>query len=418
MNALLSPVALAGTALACATSLLAQVPTDTVLVLRNTPNNALNFAIADVFGRGTTEVENQNVLLTPPPNSVASDPSSGDFFFLSPSLFAGAWRVTLGPLARFQSSVWGAWQQQAGERVEVGALRVLTLRSGNVESRPKSAGSPGPAQLLFTLAGAVDLAVAEPLVYAATGNGPLVEFDLNTSTTRTVGSYGGVRCVARSPVAPELCLGLVSGDLERIDVVTGASLGTVPTGLGALVAVAYTRFGTLVCADSQSVWSELSPSAPIFTSSTTIFDLDVARFQVASSSPYGSACGAVTGSSWNVVGAPAVGSAGYTVGLRDGVPASFAVLALGDNRAASSLLGAPLPIDLSALGAPGCLLLVDPLVLLAQPSNVFGEADQPLPIPAAPILSGVEWSAQWVQPDPLIGPFGLVTTRGLAIAIL
>ena len=49
MNALLSPVALACTALAGATSLLAQVPTDIVLVLRNTPNNALNFAIAAVL---------------------------------------------------------------------------------------------------------------------------------------------------------------------------------------------------------------------------------------------------------------------------------------------------------------------------------------------------------------------------------
>lgn len=415
MNALLSPFALV--AIACATSLLAQVPTDTALILRNTPNNTLNFAIADVFGRGVSEVENQNVLLTPPPNSVASDPSSGDFFFLSPTLFPGAWRVTLGPLVRFQTSVWGAWQQQVCERVEVGTTRVFTLRAGIVESRPKSAGSPGPAQLLFTLAGAVDLAVAEPFVYAASGNGPLVEFDLNSGTTRTVGNYSGVRCVARSPVAPELCLGLVSGDLERIDLATGTSLGTVATGLGALVAVAYTRFGTLVGADSQSVWSELSPSAPIFTSSTTIFDLDVARFPIASSTPYGLACGALTGSSWNVVGAPTVGNAGYVVGLRDGVPASFAVLAIGDNRAASSLLGAPLPIDLTALGAPGCQLLVDPLVLLAQPSNVFGEADQPLPIPAAPILSGVEWSAQWVQPDPLIGPFGLVTSRGLALAI-
>ena len=107
-------------------------------------------------------------------------------------------------------------------------------------------------------------------------------------------------------------------------------------------------------------------------------------------------------------------------GLRTGVKQGSRASAVAKSsvwRAASSLLGAPLPIDLSALGAPGCQLLVDPLVLLAQPSNVFGEADQPLPIPAAPILSGVEWSAQWVQPDPLIGPFGLVTSRGLALAI-
>lgn len=409
-------------ALAFATALAAQLPTDTALILQDAPGTNPNYALADVFGRGSTPVAGQNVILTPPPNSVAVDPVLGtDFYFLSASAFSGAWRVRLGALATFQQSVWGAWQQQISDRVEVGATRVVTLRGGAVEATLKSSPAPSPAVLLFQLAGAVDLAVAEPFVYVASnvggGPSPLVEYNLQNGTQRTVGTYANVRSLALSPASPELCLGLASGDLERIDVATGASIGTQPTGLGSIVAVAYTRFGSLVYADAQTVWSELSPGAPIYTSSTTIFDVAVARVPIASSTPYGSACGAVSTSAWAVTGSPTIGNAGYAVGLRQGVPSSFAVLALGDSRSASSVFGAPLPIDLSVLGAPGCQLLVDPLVLLAQPSDVFGEADQPLPIPAAPILSGVEWSAQWVQPDAGIGPFGLVTTRGLAIAI-
>lgn len=409
-------------ALALAAPLAAQVPTDAALILQDAPGTNPNYALADVFGRGSTAVAGQNVILTPPPNSVATDPLVGtDFYFLSASAFAGAWRVRLDPLATFQQAVWGAWQQQVGDRLEVGTTRVVTLRNGAVEASLKLSLAPMQPVLLFQLAGAVDLAVAEPFVYVASNAGggpsPLVEFDLQNGTQRTIGTYANVRSLALSPVSPELCLGLASGDLERVDLATGAVLATQATGLGPIVAVAYTRFGSLVYADAQTVWSELAPSGPIYTSSTTIFDVGVTVVPVASSMPYGSACGAMSTSGWAVTGAPTVGNAGYAVGLRQGVPSSFAVLALGDSRSASTVFGAPLPIDLSALGAPGCHLLVDPLVLSAQPTDATGAANQPFPIPAAPILAGVEWSAQWVQPDAAIGPFGLVTSRGLAIAI-
>lgn len=405
-----------------AVSLVAQVPTDAALILQDAPGTNPNYALADVFGRGSTPVAGQNVILTPPPNSVATDPVLGtDFYFLSASAFAGAWRVRLGALATFQQSVWGPWQQQVCQRLEVGTTRVVTLRNGAVESSPKLSLAPVQPVLLFQLPGAVDLAVAEPFVYVASNVGgglsPLVEFHLQNGTQRTIGNYANVRSLALSPASSELCLGLASGDLERIDVATGATISSQPTGLGSIVAVAYTRFGSLVYADAQTVWSELSPGAPIYTSSTTIFDVGVSQVPIASSTPYGSGCGAATTSDWAVTGAPTVGNASYTVGLRQGVPSSFAVLALGDSRSASSVFGAPLPIDLSGLGDPGCQLLVDPLVLAALPTDASGSANLPLPIPAAAILAGVEWSAQWVQPDAAIGPFGLVTSRGLAIAI-
>ncbi|MBK9385657.1 MAG: hypothetical protein IPN34_12675 [Planctomycetes bacterium] len=106
-----------------------------------------------------------------------------------------------------------------------------------------------PATPLLTVPGAVDLAVAEPFLYVASNSGgasTVVEYDLASGTQRVIGSYVDVRSVAVSPFGGELTLGLENGDLQRIAVANGAMLGTTSTGLGPLISVGYTRFGTLV----------------------------------------------------------------------------------------------------------------------------------------------------------------------------
>lgn len=405
-----------------AAALAAQVPTDSAVILETSAPGSPNYAFADVFGRGTTTVAGQNVFLTPPPVSVATDPTvATDFFFMSTTTFPGTWRSSVGPLGRIQGSVWGAWLRVAGQRVEVGATRVVTLRNGIVEWCPKPANGVGLATTLFQLTGAIDLAIAEPFVYVASNNGgapsPLVECNLLTGAQRTIGNYSDVRCIAVSPVGPELCLGLATGDLQRIDAATGVVTSNTPTGLGPLVAVGYTRYGSLVYADQQTAWSEFAPGAPIYASNSSIVDLGVATVPVASSTPFGEGCGAAAAIAWDANGAPTLGNASFSLGLRNGVPTSFAILALGDSRSVSSVLGAQLPLDLQVVGAPGCRLLVDPLFAFAQPTDIFGEADQALPIPATPTLAGLEWSAQWIQPDAAIGPLGLATSRGLACLV-
>jgi hypothetical protein len=62
-------------------------------------------------------------------------------------------------------------------------------------------------------------------------------------------------------------------------------------------------------------------------------------------------------------------------------------------------------------------LLVDPAVLVARLTDVFGETDQPLPIPSTPSLAGIEVVAQWFVPDALVGALGLAASSGLAAAI-
>jgi hypothetical protein len=62
-------------------------------------------------------------------------------------------------------------------------------------------------------------------------------------------------------------------------------------------------------------------------------------------------------------------------------------------------------------------LLVDPLVLALRTTDVFGETDQPLPIPATPSLAGIEVSGQWFVPDAAVGSLGFAASAGLACAI-
>lgn len=400
---------------------IAQVPTDVAVVLEGASGNLPNYTFVDTLGRGRTTVLGQNVFLTPPPVSVAVDPTGANhFFFMSVTSFVGTWRYTVGKLGRIQSSVWGAWQRDAGSRVEVTDTQVISLRGALVESRPKAQSPVGPATLLFQQPFAVDLAVAGTKLYVATNNGgfsDVVEYDLQTTALRTVGNYSSVRCIAASPIAGELALGLSTGTIERIDVATGVVQSSFATGLGSLVAVGYTRFGTLVWADAQSLWSELAPNAPIHTSSSAIVDFGVAVHPVATSTPFGVGCGIGAAAQWDASGVPSLGNSGYTIGLRSGPIASFALLALGASRSITSA-GAALPIDLAVIGAAGCPLLVDPLILLLRSTDAFGETDQPLPIPPTPALAGSEWVGQWLLPDPTVGPLGLATTAGLACAIL
>jgi hypothetical protein len=405
------------------TALLAQVPTDAIVVLETGTAIGQNYTYVDVLGRGITPVLGQNVLLQPPPVSVAVDPTGATNFFFqaNPSSLAGTWRFNTGLLGNITQAQWGSWLRTAGERVEVGTTRVFTLRSGAVESYAK-APTPQivPATLLFNLPGAVDLAVLEPFVYVVSdnaGTATVVEYDLTTAGQRTIGTYGSARSIAVSPFGGELTLGLQSGDLQRIAISNGAVLATTTTGLGALLAVGYARLGTLVWTDGQQLWSELVPNAPLYVSSTGIRDFGVASWPVATATPYGTGCARGATVTWSVPSAPALGNAAFALGLRNGVPTSFALLAVGIDRAQAPSIGQTLPYDLQLLGAPGCRLLVDPAVLTLRATNVFGETDQPLPIPATPTLAGLEVVAQWLVPDNTVGTLGLATSPALAAAI-
>jgi hypothetical protein len=409
---------------AFAGEVLAQMPTDAVIVLEATSSaTELNYRLVDLFGRGNTPVRGQSAFLQPPPVSVATDPAqAGAFWFqANPSSLAGTWRCDVGSLATITQSTWGAWLRTAGERVECGLSTVFTLRAGVVEACAKAAGAPQTPTTLFTLPQAIDLAVQEPLLYVASfdPNTPsaLVEYHLTTGTQRIVGSYLGVRAIAVSPVTGELLLGTVSGDLVTVDAANGAVTSTTPATTGPLVAVGYSRFGTKVYATSNELWSELGPQQPIYTSTRPITDLGVTRLPTASVVAFGNGCGLGTTARWAATGLPLRGNSGFQLQLRGGVANAFTLFALGTSRAFASQLGVPLPFDLQPLGAPGCPLLVDPQTSLFRTTNVAGEAVVPVPIPNAQSLVGFEFAAQWLLPDPSSGSLGLAVTEGAAFVV-
>lgn len=75
--------------------------------------------------------------------------------------------------------------------------------------------------------------------------------------------------------------------------------------------------------------------------------------------------------------------------------------------------GLPLPIDLTALGAPGCELALDPVLALRTFADAAGAASLEVPIEAAP--PGAFYGAQWIAVQPGLNSLGAVTSRSSVV---
>lgn len=413
-----SAAALCATAIAPC-SLTAQLPVDTAVVFELTPVVApAYFRLVNVFGRGDTELRRQSVFL--PITTIAIDPTDAQYFYYlgGPNSFAGTWQGEVNLLAEIGQNLWGPWSRTPATRVAVSDTRIVTILGTTMEVFDKVGNVPGQT---FTIPDSVDVAIRGDLVYLVgaqpSASNNLVEFDLNTGTTRTVGTYANMTAVAISPLGAVLCIGTSAGEVLRVDIVTGAVNSIVAVGLNNITAVAYTRFGTVLYSDGLSLWSELAPSGSIYTSATAIIDFDVTLVETASVVPFGTGCGLGAAISWATPTAPTLGNAGFTLGLRDGPAATPAVFAAGANRTTWTGANVPLPFDLSAFGAPGCELLVSPDATALVTTDSTGAADQPLPIPSTPALLGVEFAGQWFVIDATIGPFALSASEAVAFVI-
>jgi hypothetical protein len=88
----------------------------------------------------------------------------------------------------------------------------------------------------------------------------------------------------------------------------------------------------------------------------------------------------------------------------------FVVGLLGTD--ASEWLGQPLPLDLAAMGMPGCELHLAPIEGFAQPLlSTGGSVAWPLTIPPAQSLFGLEFFMQAIVEAPGANTFGAVTTN-------
>lgn len=113
---------------------------------------------------------------------------------------------------------------------------------------------------------------------------------------------------------------------------------------------------------------------------------------------YGAACANSGGGRSNIGsnGAPCLGST-FDVTLRGATPTVPAVFSLGASR--DSVLGLPLPFELTIASAPGCYLYHDLLLTFATATDTRGCANFGVPIPLSPSLRGSHFYFQWFMID-------------------
>ena len=104
---------------------------------------------------------------------------------------------------------------------------------------------------------------------------------------------------------------------------------------------------------------------------------------------------------------PAIGCP-YDIDLAFARPTTAALLWLGTART---------NLDLTALGAPGCRLLVSLNVLLPVATDAMGHAKINVAFPAAPSLVGVVLREQWAVLDGAANRFGFTFSRANEITI-
>lgn len=388
---------------AAVSGLAAQLPVDTVVVVEDTPVVAEYYRLVDVFGLGDTRIRGQSVFLNV--TNLTCDPLDPAIFYYQSGAtsFAGTWQATTWPMAEIGPNLWGPWSQVAADALAANDAFVFSLTNATVEATPRAGGMP---VALFQLPGAVDVAAQPGFVYAAASGGgavPIVEWDLQAGTQRTVANLAGVTAIAVA--APDLIVGNLAGEILRVDIATGAIQSTVSTGAGPIDRVEATRFGSAVYSSGAQLYSELAPGAPIFTSATRIRDFGVVVAEAASVAPFGEGCGAlgtaarVTADPDPTIGNPSLGNAQWALGLEQAPASVPALFAIGTSRTQSSL--GPLPLSLQFLGTPpNCRLLVSTETLVFTATTSTGHAQVSLPVPAAPALAGTRLYGQWALASP------------------
>lgn len=99
----------------------------------------------------------------------------------------------------------------------------------------------------------------------------------------------------------------------------------------------------------------------------------------------------------------------YSVGNTP--PFALAIAAFGfDNN---SWNGIPLPLNLAVIGAPGCILRINAVVLEAGVTSFAGARSQPVSFPYDPALIGAQLYSQYLVSDPAANQFGFTITSAI-----
>jgi hypothetical protein len=101
----------------------------------------------------------------------------------------------------------------------------------------------------------------------------------------------------------------------------------------------------------------------------------------------------------------------WTARLGYGTGNGVAALAIGSSD--QTWIGGPLPLDLSALGMPGCTLRVS-TEFVASMLLSGGNATLAWQLPLTPSLAGFQFFTQALVLEPAANPFGAVMSNALA----
>jgi hypothetical protein len=112
-------------------------------------------------------------------------------------------------------------------------------------------------------------------------------------------------------------------------------------------------------------------------------------------------------------GSPAIGNQAFTIRGSRMPQYPLGVFLLGTSN--TSVFGVPLPLDLSGIGAPGCLLRVNLSFVGFAAGNLAGMCSFPLAIPNDPSLIGASAYTQWLSVDLPANAAGLVASNALQI---
>ncbi|MFO1052588.1 MAG: hypothetical protein U1F36_10270 [Planctomycetota bacterium] len=207
-------------------------------------------------------------------------------------------------------------------------------------------------------------------------------------TTYAQIAINAARGMELDPLRGGLLIGDEGGNLWLLDLVRFLA---TPLGVGAPAPIHTIEY------DSDRALYELGTPLGLFEFDGTAVtpaqpapdfgSLDYLPYQ-SQFSTYGQGCASATvRPTISASGRPYPGSVDFTLRLGGGMPSSAAFLALG-------LLPALLPLD--PIGMPNCRMLLQPLDLVAQPTNSLGNAGLRLTIPPDASLAGAVVYAQWV----------------------
>ncbi|HEX6811690.1 MAG TPA: PPC domain-containing protein [Planctomycetota bacterium] len=113
---------------------------------------------------------------------------------------------------------------------------------------------------------------------------------------------------------------------------------------------------------------------------------------------------------------PQLGST-FVVRLQNTLPNTIAVPLIGFSRTLAYSGQLPLPFDLAPVGAPGCFLRVDPVIMQLASTDAGGVGYIDFVLPPAPAVRGFTFFMQSMQLDAPLNPLGISMSNDVRVQV-